>query len=53
MDLPGARFSVELTQPPVDVNAGQVLIMVEILRSAASARCTTTPPTCCASPAAG
>ena len=30
MDLPGARFSVELTQPPVDVDVGQVLIMVEI-----------------------
>lgn len=30
MDLPSARFSVELTQPPVAVDAGQVLVMVEI-----------------------
>jgi hypothetical protein len=30
MDLPSARFSIELTQPPVTVDAGLVLIMVEI-----------------------
>jgi ketosteroid isomerase-like protein len=30
MDLPGARFSVELTQPPVVVDADQVLVMVEV-----------------------
>jgi len=30
MDLPSARFSVELTQPPVVVDADQVLVMVEI-----------------------
>ena len=30
MDLPSARFSVELTQPPVTVDPDQVLVMVEI-----------------------
>jgi ketosteroid isomerase-like protein len=30
MDLPSARFSVELTQAPVAVGSGQVLVMVEI-----------------------
>ncbi len=30
MDLPSARFSVELTQAPVAVDAEQVLVMVEI-----------------------
>ena len=30
MDLPSVRFSVELTQPPVAVDAEQVLLMVEI-----------------------
>jgi ketosteroid isomerase-like protein len=30
MDLPGARFSVELTQPPVEVGDGRVLAMVEV-----------------------
>ncbi|HYN50200.1 MAG TPA: hypothetical protein VES62_04680, partial [Thermoleophilaceae bacterium] len=30
MDLPSARFSVELTQAPVAVDAEQVLLMVEI-----------------------
>jgi ketosteroid isomerase-like protein len=30
MDLPSARFSVELTQPPVAVDSDQVLVMVEI-----------------------
>lgn len=30
MDLPSARFSVELTQVPVAVGSGQVLVMVEI-----------------------
>ena len=30
MDLPSARFSVELTQPPVELDGGQVLVMVEI-----------------------
>jgi ketosteroid isomerase-like protein len=30
MDLPSARFSVELTQPPVAVDPRQVLVMVEI-----------------------
>jgi ketosteroid isomerase-like protein len=30
MDLPSARFSVELTQPPVSVAPDQVLVMVEI-----------------------
>jgi ketosteroid isomerase-like protein len=30
MDLPAARFSVELTQPPVDTGEGQVLAMVEV-----------------------
>jgi ketosteroid isomerase-like protein len=30
MDLPSARFSVELTQPPVTVDPDRVLVMVEI-----------------------
>jgi len=30
MDLPSARFSIELTQPPVTLDADLVLIMVEI-----------------------
>jgi ketosteroid isomerase-like protein len=30
MDLPAARFSVELTQPPVEVGYGQVLAMVAV-----------------------
>jgi hypothetical protein len=30
MDLPAARFSVELTQSPVAVDADRVLIMVEV-----------------------
>lgn len=30
MDLPSARFSVELTQPPVPVDGDQVLVMVEV-----------------------
>ena len=30
MDLPSARFSVELTQPPVSVDSDRVLVMVEI-----------------------
>ena len=30
MDLPSARFSVELTQAPVPVDSEQVLIMVEV-----------------------
>ncbi|MEZ5076241.1 MAG: nuclear transport factor 2 family protein [Solirubrobacterales bacterium] len=30
MDLPSARFSVELTQPPVAVGSDLVLLMVEI-----------------------
>ena len=30
MDLPSARFSVELTQPPVVVEPDQVLVMVEV-----------------------
>jgi ketosteroid isomerase-like protein len=30
MDLPSARFSVELTQAPVTVDSDQVLVMVEI-----------------------
>jgi ketosteroid isomerase-like protein len=30
MDLPSARFSVELTQPPVAVDAERVLVMVEV-----------------------
>ena len=30
MDLPSARFSVELTQAPVAVDSEQVLIMVEV-----------------------
>lgn len=30
MDLPAARFSVELTQPPVPVDPDRVLVMVEI-----------------------
>ena len=30
MDLPAARFSLELTQPPVLVDADRVLVMVEI-----------------------
>jgi ketosteroid isomerase-like protein len=30
MDLPSARFSVELTQPPVTVDSDQVLVMVEV-----------------------
>ena len=30
MDLPAASFSVELTQPPVEIGEGQVLAMVEV-----------------------
>jgi ketosteroid isomerase-like protein len=30
MDLPSARFSVELTQPPVPADRDRVLVMVEI-----------------------
>jgi hypothetical protein len=30
MDLPGASFSVELTQSPVVVDGEQVLVMVEV-----------------------
>lgn len=30
MDLPSARFSVELTQAPVPVDSEQVLVMVEV-----------------------
>jgi ketosteroid isomerase-like protein len=30
MDLPSARFSVELTQPPVPVDPDQALVMVEV-----------------------
>jgi len=30
MDLPSARFSVELTQPPVAVGSDHVLVMVEV-----------------------
>lgn len=30
MDLPSARFSVELTQPPVPVDRDRVLVMVEV-----------------------
>jgi len=30
MDLPSARFSVELTQPPVPVDEDQALVMVEV-----------------------
>ena len=30
MDLPSARFSVELTQPPVPVGGDQALVMVEV-----------------------
>jgi ketosteroid isomerase-like protein len=30
MNLPAARFSVELTQPPVEAGDGQVLAMVEV-----------------------
>jgi ketosteroid isomerase-like protein len=30
MDLPSARFSVELTQPPVVVNGDRALVMVEV-----------------------
>ena len=30
MDLPAARFSVELTQPPVEAGGGQVLAMVAV-----------------------
>jgi ketosteroid isomerase-like protein len=30
LDLPSARFSVELTQPPVPVDGDQVLVMVEV-----------------------
>ena len=30
MNLPSARFSVELTQPPIPVDPDQVLIMVEV-----------------------
>ena len=30
MDLPSARFSVELTQAPVAVDSDQVLVMVEV-----------------------
>jgi ketosteroid isomerase-like protein len=30
MDLPAARFKIELTQPPVAVNSDRALVMVEI-----------------------
>jgi ketosteroid isomerase-like protein len=30
MDLPAARFSVELTQPPVEVGENRVMVMVEV-----------------------
>jgi len=30
MDLPSARFSVELTQPPVPVGGDRALVMVEV-----------------------
>ena len=30
MDLPAARFSIELTQPPVSVDSDRALVMVEI-----------------------
>jgi ketosteroid isomerase-like protein len=30
MDLPAARFRIELTQPPVMVDSDRVLVMVEI-----------------------
>jgi ketosteroid isomerase-like protein len=30
MDLPAAKFRVELTQPPVDAGGGQVLAMVAV-----------------------
>ena len=30
MDLPAAEFSVQLTQPPVEVDPDRVLVMVEI-----------------------
>jgi ketosteroid isomerase-like protein len=30
MDLPSARFSVKLTQPPVSVDPERVLVMVEV-----------------------
>ena len=53
IDLPSARLSVELTQPPVAVDAEQVLLMVEIRAHAATGRCTTSPPICSASRAAG
>jgi ketosteroid isomerase-like protein len=37
MDLPQAQYSVSLTQPPVVVDDGRVLIMVEV-RAAKSGR---------------
>ena len=30
MDLPAVRYSVELTQPPVEVDAERALVMVEV-----------------------
>jgi ketosteroid isomerase-like protein len=30
MDLPAARFSVELTQPPVEVGTDRTMLMVEV-----------------------
>jgi ketosteroid isomerase-like protein len=30
MDLPAARFAVELTQPPVEVGTDRVMLMVEV-----------------------
>ena len=30
MDLPGAEFRVELTQPPVEIESDKVLLMVEV-----------------------
>jgi hypothetical protein len=30
MDLPAARFGVELTQPPIEVGPDRVLLMVEV-----------------------
>jgi ketosteroid isomerase-like protein len=53
MDLPSARFSVELTQRLVAVGPDQVLVMSRSGRSAAPGRCTTSPPTCCGSRADG
>ena len=49
MDLPSARFSVELTQTPVPVDFDQVLVMSRCVPSAMAGPCTTLPPTCCAS----